>query len=119
MAERPHIFDDLAGVAGGAFSALAGIREETEAMLRARFDELARRLDLAQRADLEAVKELAANARATSEDCAARIEGLAARLDALEQRISSLEAQPPASEPPATEPPANDPPGSEPPAPTR
>ncbi|MGH7049393.1 MAG: accessory factor UbiK family protein [Acetobacteraceae bacterium] len=105
MAERPHIFDDLAGMAGGAFSALAGIREETEAMLRARFDELARRLDLAARADLEAVKELASNARASSEDCAARIDGLAARLDALEQRIASLKAPPPATEAPASEPP--------------
>lgn len=104
MAERPHIFDDLAGVAGGAFSALAGIREETEAMLRARFDELARRLDLAARADLEAVKELAANARTASEDCAARIDGLAARLDALERRLTTLEAPRPATEPPAPAP---------------
>jgi hypothetical protein len=28
MAERPRFFDDLAGVAGGAISALAGLREE-------------------------------------------------------------------------------------------
>ena len=35
MSERPRFFDDLAGVAGGAFSALAGLREEAEAMIRA------------------------------------------------------------------------------------
>lgn len=103
MAERSRIFDDLAGVAGGAFSALVGIREETEAVLRARLDELARRLDLASRADFEAVKELAANARTASEECAARVDGLARRLDALEVRIAALEKPaPPAPEPPPT-----------------
>ena len=30
MTERPRIFDDLAGVAGGAFSAIAGIREQAK-----------------------------------------------------------------------------------------
>jgi len=34
MAERPRFFDDLAGVAGGAISALAGLREEFEAEFR-------------------------------------------------------------------------------------
>lgn len=109
MAERSRIFDDLAGVAGGAFSALAGIRDETEAMLRARLDELIRRFDLAGRADLEAVKELAANARAASEDCVARLDGLAARLDAIERRIAALEPPPAATEPP---PPGAPPPGN-------
>jgi hypothetical protein len=32
MTDRPRIFDDLAGVAGGAISALAGLREEAEAI---------------------------------------------------------------------------------------
>ena len=36
MAERPRFFDDLAGVAGGAISALAGLRQEAEAIVRAR-----------------------------------------------------------------------------------
>lgn len=108
MAERSHIFDDLAGVAGGAFSALAGIRDETEAMVRARLDELIRRFDLAGRADLEAVKELAGNARGASEDCVARLEALAARLEALERRIAALEPPPPAEPPPAEPPPPSD-----------
>ena len=46
MSDRPSFFDDLAGVAGGALSALAGLREELEAMARARIDETIRRLDL-------------------------------------------------------------------------
>jgi BMFP domain-containing protein YqiC len=94
MTERPRLFEDLAGVAGGAFSALVGIREETEAALRSRLDELIRRLDLASKPDLEAVKQLAANARIASEDVAARLDALVARLDALEVRLAALE-QPP------------------------
>ena len=30
MSDRPKFFDDLAGVAGGAISALAGLRDEAE-----------------------------------------------------------------------------------------
>ena len=44
MADRSRFFDDLAGVAGGAFSALAGLREELEATMRARIDEAIRKL---------------------------------------------------------------------------
>lgn len=103
MAERSRIFEDLAGVAGGAFSAFVGIREETEALIRARLDELVRRFDLASRPDLEAVKELAGNARTASEECATRLDSLAERLSALEARIAALEKPPPQPEPPATD----------------
>ena len=55
MSERPRFFDDLAGVAGGAISALAGLREEAEALVRARIDETIRRLDLVRREELDAM----------------------------------------------------------------
>ena len=84
MAERPRIFDDIAGVAGGALSALVGIREEIEAVVRARIEETIRRLDLVRRDDMEAVAELAANARAGQETAEARIAALEARLAVLE-----------------------------------
>jgi BMFP domain-containing protein YqiC len=84
MTERPRFFDDLAGVAGGAFSALAGLREELESAVRAQVDEMIRRLDLVRREELEAVQELAANARAGQEDAEARLKALEARLAALE-----------------------------------
>ncbi len=83
MTERPRFFDDLAGVAGGAFSALAGIREEAESMVRARVEEAIRKLDLVKREDLEAVMEMAANARTGQE--AAEL-----RLAALEARVASM-----------------------------
>ncbi len=84
MAERPRFLDDLAGVAGGAISALAGLREETEAMIRARVDETIRRLELVRREELDAVSELAARARAGQEAAEARLASLEARLAALE-----------------------------------
>jgi hypothetical protein len=84
MAERPRFFDDLAGVAGGALSALAGIREELEAMVRARIDEAIRRLELVRREELDAVTELAANARAGQEAAEAKLAALEARIAALE-----------------------------------
>lgn len=84
MADRPRFFDDLAGVAGGAFSALAGIREELEATVRARVEEAIRRLDLVKREDMEAVSDMAANARAGQEAAEARIAALEARIAKLE-----------------------------------
>jgi BMFP domain-containing protein YqiC len=87
MSDRPRFFDDLAGVAGGAISALAGLREEAEAVVRARIDEAVRRLDLVRREELEAVAELAANARAGQEAAEAKLQVVLARLDALEARL--------------------------------
>jgi BMFP domain-containing protein YqiC len=91
MSERPKFFDDLAGVAGGAISALAGLREEAEAMVRARVDEAIRRLDLVRREELDAVSELAANARAAQEEAEGRIAELKARLDAVEARLAAAQ----------------------------
>jgi BMFP domain-containing protein YqiC len=89
MAERSKFFDDLAGVAGGAMSALAGLREEVAAMVRARVDEAVRRLDLVKRDEFEAMAELARRAREQSE--------------ALEARVKALEAsQPPLVDPEKT-----------------
>jgi BMFP domain-containing protein YqiC len=91
MTERSRFFDDLAGVAGGAVSALAGLREEAEALVRARLDEAIRRLDLVKREELEALKELAANARAGQEAAEGEIAVLRHRLAELEARVSALE----------------------------
>ena len=93
MAERPRFFDDLAGVAGGAMSALAGLRDEIEAVARSRIDEAIRRLDLAKREDLDAMAELAANARAGQEAAEAQLRNLLERVAALEVRVASLEVR--------------------------
>jgi BMFP domain-containing protein YqiC len=91
MSDRPKFFDDLAGVAGGAMSALVGLRDEAEAMMRARTDEWIQRLDLVRREELEAIQEMAANARAGQEAAEAKVLTLEARLAALEARVAGLE----------------------------
>jgi len=98
MSDRPRFFDDLAGVAGGALSALAGLREEAEAMVRARIDEAIRKLELVRREELEAMAEMAANARAGQEAAEARLAELATRVAVLEARIAGLEGAPKASQ---------------------
>ncbi|WP_419728615.1 accessory factor UbiK family protein [Lichenicola sp.] len=84
MAERSRIFDDFAGVAGGAFSAIAGIGEELSALVRARVDEALTALQLVRREEFEAVSEMAATARDGQEAALARLASLEARLDGLE-----------------------------------
>ena len=81
MTERPKFFDDLAGVAGGALSTLAGLREELMATIRARVDETVRRLDLVKREEFEAMAELARRAKS--------------QVEALEARVALLEVQKP------------------------
>lgn len=103
MADRPRFFDDLAGVAGGAFSVLAGAREEIETTLRARLDEMIRRLDLVRREELEAVQEIAARARAGQEAAEARLAALEARVAALAPSSAPADA-PPARTSPAVGP---------------
>ena len=95
MSDRPRFFDDLAGVAGGALSALAGLREEMEALAKARIDEMVRRLELVKRDEFDAMAELAANARAGQEAAEAQIKDLLQRIAALEVRVAALETQKP------------------------
>ncbi len=94
MAERAKFFDDIAGVAGGAFSAIAGVGEELGALVRTRVDEALARLALVRREEFEVVSELAAQARAGQEQADTRIASL-------EARLAVLEGHPPAAVPAA------------------
>jgi BMFP domain-containing protein YqiC len=97
MAERPRFFDDLAGVAGGAMSALAGVRDEAEALFRARLDEGVRKLELVKREDLDAIAEMAARARQGQEEAESKLAAALRGLDALEARLAHLESRPPSA----------------------
>jgi len=77
---RGGLFDDLAGVAGGAFSALAGIRDEVQAGVKSQVDQMVQRLDLAPREDLDAAMEMIRALRAEQEALAARVAALEAKL---------------------------------------
>jgi BMFP domain-containing protein YqiC len=91
MSDRPRFFDDIAGVAGGAFSALTGLREEIEATVKARIDELVRRLELVRRDELDAALDMASAARTGQEAAEIRLAALEARVALIER---SLEAPP-------------------------
>ena len=92
MSDRPKLFDDLAGVAGGAISALAGLRDEAEAIVRARIDDTLRRLDLVRRDEFDAMQELATKAREAQTAAIEELARTAARLAALEHRVAALES---------------------------
>jgi BMFP domain-containing protein YqiC len=78
MQTSNRLFDDLAKVASGAASALAGIKQEVEALVRQQVERLVAGLDLVSRDEFDAVRQMAANARAGQEE--------------LERRIAELEA---------------------------
>jgi hypothetical protein len=82
---RAKFMDDLAGMAGGAFSVLAGLRTEAEQMAKSQAEAMVRRFDLVKREELDAAMEVARRAREQAE-------GLAERVAALEARLAALEA---------------------------
>ena len=80
---RGKLADDVAGVAGGAISALVGLRREAEAMARSAVEEMVRRLDLVTREEFEVARELAVRTREENGRLAARIAELEARMATL------------------------------------
>jgi BMFP domain-containing protein YqiC len=91
---RGGLFDDLAGVAGGAFTALAGLRTEMEQMARSQIEFMVQRLELVRREDLDAALEVARRAREEADSLSARLAALETRLAALEAAEAS-EGKPP------------------------
>ena len=80
MQTSNRFFDDLAKMAGGAASALVGVKQELDAMIRQRLERAVASLDLVTRDEFEAVRALATNARAAQERLEQRIAALEARL---------------------------------------
>ena len=85
MQTRNPILDDLARVAAGALGVAAGMRREAEELLKQRFASVIGSEGFVTREEFEAVKAMAAKARAENE--------------ALETRIAKLEAARPRTTP--------------------
>ncbi len=100
MQSQNRFFDDLARVAAGAMGTLSGVKSEVESRLREQLERVLAGMDLVTRDEFEAVKAMAAKARAEQEDLAKRLEELESLLGARRDR---------ASEPPPT---GSDPSGS-------
>ena len=80
MQTRSRVFDDLAKVAGGAVSALSGIKAEIEVLVRQQIERLLVEVDMVPRDEFDAVKAMAAKARSEQEKLEKRILELEARL---------------------------------------
>jgi len=77
--------DEFARLMTDAAGAAQGMRREFEALIKAQGERMLRTMDVVQREEFEAVKELAVKAREENEQLAARIAALEAEVAALKQ----------------------------------
>ncbi|TXC67759.1 accessory factor UbiK family protein [Sphingorhabdus soli] len=87
MQSQNRFFDDLAKVINGAAGTIAGVGREAESSARDRAREWIGGLDFVARDEFDAVKDMAAKARA-------EVDVLKARLDALEGKTAAKPAAP-------------------------
>jgi BMFP domain-containing protein YqiC len=80
MQSQNRFFDDLARVAAGAMSTLSGVKSEVESRIREQLERVLAGMDLVSRDEFEAVKAMAAKARAEQEDLAKRVAELESQL---------------------------------------
>lgn len=78
MQSEKRIFDDISKVLTGMAGTVAGMGREAEAAFKERTREWAGGLDLVSREEFDAVKQMAATARAEAEELKARIAKLEA-----------------------------------------
>jgi BMFP domain-containing protein YqiC len=78
-----RLLDDLAKLATNAVGAAAAMRQEVEARFKAQLERLLVDMNLVTRDEYEAVKEMAAKARAEQEALADRVARLEAEVAAL------------------------------------
>ncbi len=77
-----RFFDEIARLMNDAAGVASGVRREFDTLFRAQADRMLRELDLVQREEFEAVKEMARLAREENEALQARIAALEAKLAA-------------------------------------
>lgn len=82
MQSQNRIFDDIAKVAGGALSALGGLKQEIEATVRDRLERFMADGNFVRREEFDAVQAMAAAARMEQEKLNARVAALEAALAA-------------------------------------
>ncbi len=80
MQTQNPFFDDLARMANGALGALSGLRAEMEALVRQQMERFTSGMDMVGREEFEAVRDMAAKARAENEALTKRVADLEARL---------------------------------------
>ena len=81
-----RFLDDMARVTSGALGLMARVKYEVAVLVRQRFDNLLGNMEIVSREEFEAVKAMAAKARAEQE-------ALAAKLAVLEERLGGEAAK--------------------------
>ena len=84
MQTQSSVFDDLARLMTGAMGMAQGMSDEAKSFMRAQADRFVAEMDLVGRDEFEAVKQLAADARAEAEALRERLAVLEAALKARE-----------------------------------
>lgn len=79
-----RILDEFAKLMTDAAGAAQGVRREVETAFRSQAEKLLNSMDIPQREEFEAAREMAAKARAENASLLARIEALEARIAVLE-----------------------------------
>lgn len=82
MQTQNSVFDDLARLMTGAMGMAQGVNAEAKSFMRAQADRFVAEMDLVSRDEFDAVKQLAADARAEADALRARVEALEAALAA-------------------------------------
>jgi BMFP domain-containing protein YqiC len=94
-----RLFDEMARLMNDAAGVATGVRREFDTLFRAQAERILRDLDVVQREEFEAVKEMARLAREENEALKARIEALEAK-GAKKAKATAEGAAEPASTPP-------------------
>ncbi|MBF0325264.1 MAG: accessory factor UbiK family protein [Alphaproteobacteria bacterium] len=92
MQTQNPFFDDLARMAGGAMSALSGLRAEMEAMMRQQMERFMSGADMVPREEFEVVRDMAIKARSEQDALQKRVEALEAQLAALAPKAAPVKA---------------------------
>lgn len=85
MSNGPNrILDEFAKLMTDVAGATQGVRREVEGAFRTQAERILNSMDVVQREEFEAARDMAAKARGENQKLAKRIEALEARLDALD-----------------------------------
>ena len=100
MSDGPNrILDEFARLMTDAAGAAQGVRREVETAFRGQAERLLNSMDLVQREEFDAMRDMAAKARAENATLAERIDALEARLAILEGDKAAKSAKKPPESP--------------------
>jgi hypothetical protein len=104
-----RFFDEMARLMNDAAGVAQGVRREFDTLFRAQAERILRELDVVQREEFEAVKDMARLAREENEALKARLEALEAKVAEKAAKATKSVTDAPPAAPDSTEPPGTPP----------